>query len=108
MREAKIILPVICGDLSETLVGAFGGCTVVTGSGHWKHPVTGRTVSEAVRIYTVAVEFNPTHRRDTSVLDALEGIAKAACIAGNQECVYLQYPTGSVVLVNQRGENVKT
>lgn len=110
MREAKIILPLSCDSLSETLVEAFGGCTVTTGHGCWKHPVTGKVIAEPVRVYTVAVGWYPgvLCEANTKVLRALRDIARAACIAGRQECVYLECPDGEVKLVNQEGRNVET
>lgn len=103
MRTGQIILPILRNDgktplaktherLATLLIAAFGGCTVVFGSGMYDNPGKGLQVEE---IYQYTVAYVPSESNDF----ALRSIAKTIGAEAGQDAVYVQYAGGVVELV---------
>lgn len=104
MRTGQIILPILRNDgktplaktharLATLLIAAFGGCTVVFGSGMYDNPGKGLQVEE---IYQYTVAYVPSDSQDF----ALRAIAKAIGAEAGQDAMYVQYASGTVELVS--------
>lgn len=102
LREAKILVPwtdnsgqslgTLHSTVADALAGAFGGVTETTGKGIWRNPVTFEVHREPVAIFLVATE-------DTEEAnDKLTDIARTVAYRGEQEAVYVAYPSGRVVI----------
>jgi len=107
MKEAKIIIPkwnarhskvptmthgIALNRLRRALVEAFGGYTKTEGEGAWVS--NGAIISEPVDVYTVACTDSPVS------VNTLRALAKDACAALEQECVYLKLPNGTVTFIS--------
>lgn len=100
MREARLVLPAadnagtplpnVHSGLQRELASAFGGFTQTMGFGGWVDN-DGKTISEPVAVYDVAIEED--------AIDTLRAIARRYCALAEQACVYLRLPTGSVEFV---------
>ena len=92
MREARIILPSSADGhkwLRDELVFHFGGYTRYVGSGNCKGEL------EEIAIYDVAFDIGKT------LEDILFAIAQNLLRLTDEESIYLRYPSGYVVFVNQ-------
>lgn len=100
MREAKMFLPrngdmdVHIAQVIRHVNAAFGGCSVMTGSGYWVSPKDGKTFAE--EICSVEIAYEQTAENDHKLYD----IANAFRIDAKQQAVYLRYADGHVQLVN--------
>lgn len=104
MREAMIIVPKFDNngrDLSDVLESVFfslsaefGGCTVTDGYGCWVRPQTGELVREPV--WQVTAACHPVSNGDAATY--LENLADFVGEAGQQDAVYIRYPSGKVVI----------
>jgi hypothetical protein len=120
-REARIILPATAdaagiAAIEQRLVHLFGGFTRSLGAGAWRDQ-DGSVVSEDVLIYDVATAaFTAaadasgvlSHESERAWLGAsthLRAIARDACNAFRQECVYLRTPDGEVHLIGPSGRD---
>jgi hypothetical protein len=101
MREAKIICPFKDNDgkpvdhivygASKALINAFGGCTEFIAYGSWANDKD-EIIHEPVTVLIVACN-------DTAeTMDTLDAIADHIGYKAKQQCVYVQYPNGTVVL----------
>ena len=102
-REARLILPrtavksgaSLAWNLTHVeakLVSAFGGFTRVDGQGGWRNNA-GVVVHEPVAVYDVAAPDTPESAA------TLQNIARGACIAMFQDCIYTRGFDGNVKLV---------
>ena len=101
-KEAKLIIPIInrktfekvCKNLSIL----WGGFTLNKGVGYFAEDK--ENCAEEVAIFTIAMKgeyFN-------SLL--LKKLAKNIAIELKQECVYIQLPSGEVLLIDKNGKSV--
>lgn len=110
MQTGRIILPILRNDgktpLAEThkrlatlLLAAFGGVTVVFGTGMYDNPGHGVQTEE---IYQYTVAYAPSHANET----ALRAIAKTVGAEAGQDTVYVEYAGGAVELVSTSSHSV--
>lgn len=103
LKEGRIILPLLRNDgqtpLAEThkrlatlLTAAFGGCTVMFGTGMYDNPGKGLQVEE---IYQYTMAYEPTAAND----NALRAIAREIGQEAGQEAMYVGFASGGVELV---------
>lgn len=94
MREARLILPFSTMGAVDTviksIVDAFGGLTLFSGSGWWK-----QDEPEPVRIVDIAYE--PNEENDRKLYDIAYAFKQTAW----QEAVYLRYGNGHVQMVTE-------
>ena len=110
MKEARIILPLsgnegqsveqVHSALKRKLALEFGGFTAVPAFGGWVNP-KGELVEEAVYVYDIGCSDVPKRDADAAS-EALVRIAKWACEAADQVCVYVKDFSGEVSLVYAR------
>jgi hypothetical protein len=102
LRTAQIIVPARnnagygLADLrtwvQKTLVEDFGGFTATHSFGGWKSP-DGTVVTEAVMVYTIAMEDLPIN------VQRLHHIARIVVEDAQQEAVYVQNPNGTICFI---------
>lgn len=101
LREAKLICPMNANDgtplihvhngVRSALINSFGGSTELTAHGTWADD-NGKIIAEPVIVFHVACADNLETR------DILDSIADQIGYKARQYCVYVQYPSGDVVL----------
>ncbi len=105
MREARIIIPqsakAAARHIEARLMAAYEGWTRSKGRGAWYSPDRGAHSELIERVYIYDVAVNSC---SATVCERLWSIAAKAAEYGNQTCVYLRLPTGSVHLVEPESE----
>lgn len=105
LREAKILIPSVTNDgrsteaarieVAKRLAQAFGGAHVYDVTGAWLDPKTGKWYNDLCRAFVTACD-------DTvNSANTLYSIACYACLASEQEAIYLKFPSGAVLFVDK-------
>lgn len=107
LREAKILVPSVTNDgrsteaarieVAKRLAQAFGGVHGYEVSGGWRDPKTGQWYEDPCVALVTACDYDSIVFVDNTLYD----IACYACLAAEQEAIYLMYPSGEVVFVDK-------
>lgn len=105
LREAKILVPSVTNDgrsteaarieVAKRLAQAFGGVHGYEVMGGWRDPKTGQWYEDPCVALVTACD-------DTvNSANTLYSISCYACVASEQEAIYLMFPSGAVLFVDK-------
>ncbi len=101
MKEARIILPhngaltpdVIAAE--EAIFTCFGGSTISSASGNWRHP-NGSIVREIVRVVDIA--YDPNNENDRKLFDLAQRYREVS----GEVSMYIRYSNGHVQITSAK------